>query len=64
MITNGIINISNRSLVNILCKFSNKSVQTINVLENDILYNKAAYTDETGTKFNGKNMYVRNYSNS
>ena len=47
-----------------LYEFSNKSMPTINVLENDILNSKTTYTDETGTKFNGKNMYVRNYSNS
>lgn len=64
VITNGIINISNANLVNILYEFSNKSTQTINILENDILNSKTTYTDETGTKFNGKNMYVRNYSNS
>ena len=64
VITSGIINISNGSLVNMLYEFSNKSMPTINVLENDILNSKTTYTDETGTKFNGNNMYVRNYSNS
>lgn len=64
VITNGIINISNSNLVNILYEFSHKSIPTINTLENNILNGKTIYTDETGTKFNGKNMYVRNYSNN
>ena len=63
VITNGIIKITNSSLVNILYEFSNKSISTLNLLEEDILNSKINYTDETGTKFNGKNMYVRNYSN-
>ena len=32
-------------------------------MEYDILNSKNIHTDETGTKFNKKNMYVRNYSN-
>lgn len=63
VITNGIIKITNSSLVNILYEFSNKSISTLNLLEEDILNSKINYTDETGTKFNGKNMYIRNYSN-
>ena len=63
VVTDGIINISKGSLVNILCEFSKKSELTLKNLENDILNSKNDYTDETGTKFNGKNMYVRNYSN-
>lgn len=63
VITNGIIQISKGNLVNILYEFSNKSISTLEVLENDILNGECTYTDETGTKFNGKNMYVRNYSN-
>ena len=63
VITNGIIKITNSSLVNILYEFSNKSISTLNLLEEDILNSKINYTDETVTKFNGKNMYVRNYSN-
>lgn len=62
VITNGIIQISKGNLVNILYGFSNKSIPTLEVLENIILNGKCAYTDETSTKFNGKNMYVRNYS--
>lgn len=62
VITNGIIKISKGTLVNILCEFSNKSNQTLKNLE-ELLNSKYNYTDETGTKFNGKNMYVRNYSN-
>ncbi len=63
VITDGIIQISKGNLVNILYDFSNKCKPTLTILENEILNNKYTYTDETGTKFNGKNMYVRNYSN-
>ena len=63
VITAGAIKISNGNLVKILYDFSNKSIPTLKVLEEDILNSKNNYTDETGTKFNGKNMYVRNYSN-
>lgn len=63
VITNGLIKISKSNLVNFLYEFSNKSIPTLNVLEQNILNSTTTYTDETGTKFNGKNMYVRNYSN-
>ncbi|MDE5539956.1 MAG: transposase, partial [Bacilli bacterium] len=63
VITDGIIQISKGNLVNILYEFSNKCEPTLEILEDEILNNKYTYTDETGTKFNGKNMYVRNYSN-
>lgn len=63
VITDGIIQISKGNLVNILREFSKKSEATIKNLEEDLLNSKNTYTDETGTKFNGKNMYVRNYSN-
>ena len=63
VITDGVIRISKGNLVNILYEFSHKCIPTLEILEKDILDSKYAYTDETGTKFNGKNMYVRNYSN-
>lgn len=63
VITNNVIDISKGTLVNFLYEFSNKSESTIKNLEQDFLNGTVGYTDETGTKFNGKNMYVRNYSN-
>lgn len=63
VITNGVINISNGTLVNFLYEFGSKSEATIQKLEEDFLNGTTGYTDETGTKFNGKRMYVRNYSN-
>ena len=63
VITDGVVQISKGSLVNILYEFSSKCIPTLEILENDVLNGKYAYTDETVTKFNGKNMYVRNYSN-
>ena len=63
VITNETINISKGTLVNFLYEFSNKSEETIKNLEHNFLNGSIGYTDETGTKFNGKKMYVRNYSN-
>ena len=63
VITNNVLNISNGTLVNFLYEFSNKSESSINNLIEDITLSKTIYTDETGTKFNKKNIYVRNYSN-
>ena len=63
VVTNNIINISNGTLVNFLYEFSDKSKSTIEELKKNFLNGTIGYTDETGTKFNGKKMYVRNYSN-
>lgn len=63
VISNNVINISNGTLVNFLYEFSNKSERTITNLEQNILNSINVFTDETGTKFNKKNMYIRNYSN-
>lgn len=63
VITNNIINISNGTLVNFLYEFSNKSEITIHNIENNILNGKTTFSDETGAKFNKKNLNVRNYSN-
>lgn len=63
VITNNAITLSNGTLVNFLYEFSDKSEDTINNLEQNILNGKNTFTDETGTKFNKKNMFIRNYSN-
>ena len=63
VITNDVITLSNGTLVNFLYDFSDKSEDTIKNLEQDILNDKNTFTDETGTKFNKKNMFIRNYSN-
>ena len=64
VITDGNIKISNGTLVNFLYEFSHKSELTLSNLEENLLNSKNINTDETGTKFNKKNMYVRNYSNN
>ena len=64
MITNNVINISNGTLVNFFYEFSSKSEPTLDNLENNILNSKIDYTDETSSKFNKKNLFVRNYSNN
>ena len=63
VITNNILNISNGTLVNFVKEFGLKSKNTIVNLENDFINGITGYTDETGTKFNKKKLYVRNYSN-
>ena len=63
IITDGIVNISNGSLVNFVKEFSYKSMSTIEILKGNLLNANNMYTDETGTKFNKKNIFVRNYSN-
>lgn len=63
VITNNILNVSKGTLVNFVKEFSLKSENTITNLENDFINGITGYTDETGTKFNKKKLYVRNYSN-
>ena len=63
VITNGIIKISNGTLVNFLREFSYKSQSSIDNLENDILNKENTNTDETSSKYNKSLMYFRNYSN-
>lgn len=62
-ITNNVVNLSQGNIVNIQKEFSNKSKVSLNVMEEDILNDKVNYTDETVAKYNGSNMYIRNYSN-
>ncbi len=62
VITNDVINISNGTLVNFLYEFGMKSERTLEVLETEFLNGTKGYTDETETKFNGKNIFIRNYS--
>ena len=63
VITNNTLKISNGTLVNFVKEFSKKSEKTINNLEENFLNGIIGYTDETGTKFNNKKLYIRNYSN-
>ncbi|MGM9877406.1 MAG: transposase [Bacilli bacterium] len=62
VISNGIIKISNGSLVNFLKEFSVKANNSLINLENHLLNQNDILTDETSSKLNGKNMHVRNYS--
>ena len=59
VLSNGIINISNGTLVNFLKEFSKKSKQSIENLENNLLNQDIMHTDET----TNNNWYIRNYSN-
>lgn len=62
VITNGVINISNGTLVNFLKEFSKKCQPTIDNLKQQLLNSKLLYTDETTTKYEKSLMYIRNYS--
>ena len=62
VITKGIINISNGTLVNFNKEFSKKSEMTLNNITNNLLNSKDINTDETSIKYNNKLIYVRNYS--
>lgn len=63
MISNGIINFSHGTIVNIMSEFSKKSTPSIDNIIEDILKDTKMFTDETVEKLNNKNGYVRNYSN-
>lgn len=63
VITDGVLNISVGSLFNFGREFSNKSKDTLANLETNLLNGKNIRTDETTSKYKGKNMYTRNYSN-
>ena len=63
ILSNGIINMSEGSIVNIMAEFSKKSISTIDNIVEDILKDKTNYTDETVSKIDGRNGFVRNYSN-
>ena len=59
VLSNGVIKISNGTLVNFLKEFSNKSKSSIDNLENNLLNQDIMNTDET----TNDRWYIRNYSN-
>lgn len=63
VISDGILNISNGTLVNFVNEFSNKSKTVLDSFESEILNSETIYTDETGSKYNKSKIYIRNYSN-
>lgn len=63
VISNGIINMSQGTIVNIMSEFSKKSTPSIDNIIEDILKDKTLFSDETVEKLINKNGYVRNYSN-
>lgn len=63
VISDGILNISNGTLVNFNKEFSDKSKLIINNFETEVLNSKIVFTDETGSKYNKSKIYIRNYSN-
>ena len=62
-ISNGMINVSQGTLVNIVKEFSIKSKSTLLNIRENLLLSKIMHTDETYILLNGKSMYIRNYSN-
>lgn len=63
-LTNGIISLSEGSVVNILSEFSNKSTLSIDNIVEDLVKGTELDTDETGQKVENRNGAVRNYSNT
>ena len=63
VISDGILQISNGTLVNFLNEFSNKSISILDKFESELLDSKTMFTDETSGKYNKFKIYIRNYSN-
>ena len=63
VISNGILEISNGTLVNFTNEFSTKSIPILNKFESELLDSKIMFTDETSGKYNKSKIYIRNYSN-
>jgi len=63
VVTDGAISVSEGSMCNFLKEFSERGAGAIAFLKDELLDGKLIYTDETGTKFSGKGMHFRNYSN-
>ena len=63
VISNGILEISNGTLVNFNKEFSNKSKVILDRFETEVLNSKIMFTDETSGKYNKSKIYIRNYSN-
>ena len=63
-ITNDFLQIGNGTLVNFKKEFSMKAQPTLLNIENQLLSKPTMLTDETSAKFNGKNIFARNYSNN
>ena len=62
-ISNGVLKISQGTINNFYKEFSIKSKRTIQNITDNLMNGKVMYTDETTSKFDGSNMYFRNYSN-
>ncbi len=62
-VTNGFLNIGKGTLMNFKVEFSKKAKPTLNNIESNLMRERIMQTDESSSKFNGKNIYVRNYSN-
>ncbi len=63
ILSNGIIKLSEGTIMNFMKEFSMKSSPSIDNIIEDVLYQNTIFTDETVEKLLGKNGAVRNYSN-
>lgn len=61
-LSDNVLELSEGTIVNFLNELSNKSEKVLEDMTNGLLNSKEMYTDETGTKCNGKRRSVRNYS--
>lgn len=62
-ITNDAITMSTGTIMNFINELGSKTTSYIEQIENKLLNTPVVHTDATGTNCNGKNIYVRNYSN-
>ncbi len=63
ILSNGIIKLSEGTIMNFMKEFFMKSAPSIDNIIEDVLYKNTIFTDETIEKLLGKNGAVRNYSN-
>lgn len=62
-ISKGVLRLSQGTINNFYKEFSLKSKRTLQNITDNLMNGKVIYTDETTSKFDGSNMYFRNYSN-
>lgn len=62
-ISKGVLKLSQGTINNFYKEFSVKSKETLKNITDNIMNSEVLYTDETTSKFDGGNMYFRNYSN-
>lgn len=63
-ITNGVISLSNGTIVNITRELSNKSNKSVKNIKDNLIKSKLAHSDETGVRINGEQHWLHTLCNS